>query len=61
MALFASELKAEERLRSGLASGLWIEGHVCRNDKGQPAIRVLRKMTATGGGEWVELTQDNQT
>lgn len=60
MATFASFIKAEERARAKGPSGdnTWTEAFACLDDKGQPAVRVLRKVTTTGGGEWATITDD---
>ncbi len=60
MALFSSMADAEKRALQKGPSGdnTWVEAFACRDDRGQPAVRVLRKMTATGGGEWITLTDN---
>lgn len=61
MAAFASMQAAEQRARTKVADGTWINAHVERTFSGAIAVRVQRKMTpaAPGAGGWVEITDDS--
>lgn len=68
MALFASLAAAETRAVAKVKDGTWINAFACLatlESAGSPlfAVRVQRPMSATnpGYGEWVDITQDNQT
>ncbi len=62
MALFQTMQAAEARALAKGPSGdnTWIEAHACRDDRGRPAVRVYRKISAVGGPGWAILTDDSQ-
>lgn len=61
MATFASVLAAEQRAREKVADGTWTNAFAGRAANGTPAVTAQRKVTATGGGEWAEITDDATT
>ena len=60
MATFATDVAAEERARAKGPAGdnTWLGAFSCKDDTGQPAVRVYRTIGATGGPGWATLTDD---
>ncbi len=58
MAAFSTEVAAEGLAKSRMAAGTYIEAHVARTTTGAICIRALMPVTSTGGGGWVEITDD---
>ena len=61
MATLATELAAEERARTKMADGTWTQAFQSRAANGTSALRAQRPVTAAGGGEWAEITDDATT
>ena len=61
MATFSDFAAAETRAYAKIADGTWNNAHAARRFDGTIVVRVQRLLspTAPGGGEWVEIDQDN--
>lgn len=68
MADYATDLEAEQSARTLMAAGTVIEAHACKTPAGAPAVRILRKVAATGfdsteggqtkSGNWATITDE---
>ena len=67
MADYVTEIEAENSAKTLMAAGTVVEAHSCRTSSGKPAVRVLRKMSATGlatngqtkAGGWSTITAES--